>query len=310
MGRRSEPRIAISFPVLACGFDLGGSAFAASAKTYDISRSGASLTGLQGLVEPGKKIEIEFKDQKAWYRVQWVGKNGSAKSGRIGVHCLERKYIWDVAPKAVEADAYNETAQPAGTDASAALPRIAGERRFFQRRACRIETEVWIPGSSVRLPGRVTDISLSGCYVDILAPLPIDTMVELGLTAGDTTLRISGKVRSSHLGLGMGVAFMRMSPGDFEKLRKLAPPGPSSLDVSKGASDSNSMAQPQFEPHPGPLVTQGARSTSAPASSMSAKHPPTTAEALEAVVRVLLRKGLLAPGELAEELERMKTVKN
>jgi hypothetical protein len=36
---------------------------------------------------------------------------------------------------------------------------------------------------------------------------------------------------------------------------------------------------------------------------------PTTAEALEAVVRVLFRRGLLTRVELAEVLEKMKTVR-
>jgi hypothetical protein len=64
-----------------------------SAQTHDISNSGASLNGLSGLVEPGKKVEIDFRDQTASYRVQWIGKNGSPKAGRTGVRCREKKYI-------------------------------------------------------------------------------------------------------------------------------------------------------------------------------------------------------------------------
>jgi hypothetical protein len=106
MGRRSEPRIVISFPAVLRGFDSQGKPFAASAETCDVSNSGASLRGLNGLLEPGKKIEIEFRDQSAWFRVQWVGGAGS-RAGRVGVRCLERKYIWEIPAPDWQADTYN-----------------------------------------------------------------------------------------------------------------------------------------------------------------------------------------------------------
>jgi hypothetical protein len=73
---------------------MGGIPFEVTTETLDISNSGACLKGLNGFIEPGKKIEIEFRDQKAWFRVRWVGKIGSLRAGRVGVRCLEpAKYI-------------------------------------------------------------------------------------------------------------------------------------------------------------------------------------------------------------------------
>src|SRR5580704_7894912 len=43
MGRRSEQRIAISFPVIVTGFDSQGSPFTITAETQDISCTGACL---------------------------------------------------------------------------------------------------------------------------------------------------------------------------------------------------------------------------------------------------------------------------
>jgi hypothetical protein len=246
MGRRSEPRTAISFPVLVRGFDSRGSPFAVSTETCDVSSTGASVRGLEGLVEPGTKIEIECKDQKSWYRVQWVGKNRSGKAGRTGVHCLERKYIWDLPPRTWDADTYGE---PSGTRV-ATVPWSGEERRLFARRSCRIEAQVSVPGSSVGLPGKVTDISLGGCYVEMLAPLPVHTMVELVLTAGDTTLRFFGKVRSSQTGLGMGVTFASMSPGDFEKLRKFSLAASGTLESITTAGQSAPLLQPKTQAGP------------------------------------------------------------
>jgi hypothetical protein len=304
MGRRSEPRTAISFPVFVRGFDSRGSPFAVSTETFDVSSTGASVKGLEGLVQPGTKIEIEFKDQKSWYRVQWVGKNGSGKAGRIGVHCLERKYIWDVAPRTWDTDTYGGVS---GTKA-ATVPWSGEERRLFGRRSCRIEAQASIPGSSMSLPGKVTDISLGGCYVEMLAPLPVGTMVELALTAGDTILRASGKVRSSQMGLGMGVAFASMSPGDFEKLRKFSLAASGTPEIATLAGQAAQRLQPTVQA--GSPLAEAARSNHGSSLAAPPKHAPTTAEALEAVIRVLLRKGLLARDELTTELDRVKATKN
>jgi hypothetical protein len=303
MGRRSEPRTAISFPIVVRGFDSRGSPFAISTETCDVSSTGASIKGLEGLVEPGHKIEIEHNDQKSWYRVQWVGKNGSERAGRVGVRCLERKYIWDVPPRTWDRDTFGE---PSGAEEAKASWN-GEERRLFGRRSCRIEAQVSIPGSSVGLPGKVTDISLGGCYVEMLAPLPVDTMVELALTAGDTTMRASGRVRSSQTGLGMGVAFASMSPAHFEKLRKFSLAASGAPEI---ATAGQSAAQLQPKAHAGLPRAQAGRGNHGSSPPASPRHPPTTAEALEAVIRVLLRKGLLARDELAEELDKLKTAKN
>ena len=132
-------------------------------------------------------------------------------------------------------------------------------------------------------------------------------MVDLALTAGDITMRASGKVRSSHMGLGMGVAFASMSPAHFEKLRQF------SLAAS-GAPEIATFGRPAAQLHakaqdglPRAQAGRGNHGSSPPAPT---RHAPTTAEALEAVIRVLLRKGLLARDELAEELDKLKTAKN
>jgi hypothetical protein len=308
MGRRSEQRIAISFPVIVTGFDSRGSPFTITAETQDISHAGACLKGLEHIAEPGKKLEIECQDQRAWFRVQWVGLAGSAKAGRVGVRCLEPgKYIWGVQPKEWQPDTYEprapsaEESQACGYGGGAPTGWTGGERRQFARRVCRIEAQVTIVGDSVRLPARVTDISLGGCYVEMLAPLPVDAMIELTLNPGGTTMHATGKVRSSQTGFGMGISFTGLSPEDFEKLRKFASPAP-------GIPEAAALPSP---PAPGrksrgnarPPVTRSQREPS------PSHHQAATAEVFEAIVRVLFRKGIVTQAELSEELERLKEMK-
>lgn len=306
MGQRKEPRVAAFFHVTARGWDLHGHPFETSAETHDISCSGACLHGVGKFVQVGARIEIQYKDQKAWYRVQWVDSSAGG-AGRAGVRCLEPgNYIWGVPPKEWAPDTYDlshpEEAVPEPvevTPAHVAAPTWSGaDRRQFPRRSCRIEAQVTMDDGSVQLPGTVTDISLGGCYVEMLAPLPVDTVVALQLKPEGTTLEMSGQVRSSQTGLGMGIAFTGMRPADFEKLQRLAP-APARNEAAKrgpegkaGGQQTAVAARVQARP-PAPRVPDAA-------------DLPATPEAFQAVVRLLFRKGVLTRGELMEELEKLK----
>jgi hypothetical protein len=311
MGRRSEQRIVIAFPVVVSGFDTRGSPFTITAETRDISSTGACLKGLDHIVEKGKKIEIERQDQRAWFRVQWVGNGTGPNSGNIGVRCLEPgKYIWGVQPKAFEPDNYEppspdaQAAQPGSYGSSAPSGWAGGERRQFSRRVCRIDVQVALAGQSVQIPASVTDISLGGCYIEMLAPLPVGTILDLTLNPGDTTMHATGKVRSSQAGFGMGISFTGLGPEDFEKLRKFAPP-------ESGVPES-ALVPSRLPPAPLPGRSRG--NAPPPASAPAAIADPAlnraaTAEVFEAVVRILFRKGILSQAELSEELEHLKEMK-
>lgn len=312
MGQRTEQRVAIVLRVTVRGSDSHGVAFEKHAETHDVSCSGACLTGLSNFVTVGSRIEVQYKDQLAWYRVQWAD-TSLAGAGRVGVRCLEPgKYIWGVPPKEWAADTYDPAnpapPEPQPTESEATSTDeptwYGGERRQFPRKACRIEAQVSTDAGSVRLPGTATDISLGGCYVEMLAPLPVDTDVEIVLSPEGMKLEMSGKVRSSQTGMGMGIAFTGMRPADFEMLQRLAPvpakagaaqkshgnevPGPRSAAQTQNAAGSRPQARP--------LAPKMA----------DASDFPATPEALQAIVRLLIRKGLLTRAELTEELEKLK----
>jgi len=236
MGRRSEQRIAVRVPVLVQGTDTRGTAFQLAAETHDISGSGACVTGLNGICSLGSKVEIEYRGRKAIFRVQWLGENGTPRAGFTGLRCLEPgKFIRNAPLPEWAPDTYDPNQpqppnsqqqpnffQPPANRAASNWP--AKERRKYPRQPCRIEAVVSTEDSSVRLPGRVTDLSLGGCYVEMLSPLPERSLIEISMNPGDTVIHALGQVQTSQMGLGMGVSFTAVSPEDHEKLRKLAPP--------------------------------------------------------------------------------------
>jgi hypothetical protein len=312
MGRRSEQRITIAFPVRVRGTDAGGNPFDLTAQTTDISFSGAALKSVNAALAMGSKVELQCRDESAWYRVQWVGRGHGASGGRVGLRCLEiGKYIWGLAPKEWEADTYDPShpnSAPPTNSAPALVSTVSAgawdghERRQFARHDCCIEGQVFLENDPSPISGKITDISLGGCYFEMFSPLPAGTAIRIALNASDATLRLTGKVRSSQAGFGMGVAFTGMGPGDFEKLRKFAPPTHEGAGraYGKAAPEAKGVAK-RFAPGPGAYADSRSYAA-ADDESLDVSSP----EALDALVRLLLRKGIFTRGELAEELEKMK----
>jgi PilZ domain len=300
MGRRSEQRIAVSVPVVVHGANSRGAPFSMAAETYDISLSGACVKGLANLVEPGMKIQIQNQDQKAWYRVQWISKNGGPKGGCIGVRCLEQgKYIWGIPPLEWKADTFDPSVPPPFT--SPTVSSWSGpERRRFERHVCRIDAQVTLAGDPNAMAGKVADISLGGCYIEMFSPMAVGSAVKLILGSKESSLQISGKIRTSHPGIGMGVSFTGMGEEDFEKLQRVVPAG-SDVAAAKALYIENTV----------PLDLAGAPPVSvySGASMAGDLDLPTRVEGLEAIVRLLLRKGIFTRDEIAKELDKLQATK-
>jgi hypothetical protein len=321
MGRRTEQRIAIRVPILVHGIDRQGFPFTVTGETRDISGSGACVYGLNGVGTPGSKVEVEYHSRKAVFRIQWLGRDGSSREGTVGLRCLEPgKFIWDSPIPEWAEDTYDPS-QPPPAAAESQSPKAAqagnaapapwsgDERRKYPRHPCRIEALVTTEDSSIRLPGKVSDISLNGCYVEMLSPLPHDTAVEMILNPGDSTLHIFGRVVTTQMGLGMGISFTAVSPDDFEKLRNLAPPVTelrkpvaSALRVVPNVSAEAGYARAPWTAPPPPPAR-------APVATIPQPEKSAVAESLEAIVRALIRKGLLSREDLDQELADLKSVR-
>lgn len=61
--------------------------------TRNVSRQGALLDGIQGMLKVGQIVAITYKTGKARFRVTWVG--DAEKAGQVGVQSLEtEKCLW------------------------------------------------------------------------------------------------------------------------------------------------------------------------------------------------------------------------
>jgi len=93
------------------------------------------------------------------------------------------------------------------------------ERRRYPRLKLRIPVEIVAETHQAPIRTETTDISLSGCYVELLFTLPVGTKLEMSLRVNDDTLLILGSVVTNDAQVGNGIKFIKMLPEDQEQLR-------------------------------------------------------------------------------------------
>jgi len=83
------------------------------------------------------------------------------------------------------------------------------ERRAPQARySFRCEAEFRPNSEAAAFRGFISDISLSGCYIETLTPEPAGSHLEITFEFNGAQLKIPGIVRSVHPTMGMGIEFV------------------------------------------------------------------------------------------------------
>jgi hypothetical protein len=82
-------------------------------------------------------------------------------------------------------------------------------------------TEVLYEGAGVRAETRISDINLSGVFIDALSPLPVGAEVKLRFTLpGGHRISTEGRVVHTQPSIGMGVAFTTLTPEDAKLIQE------------------------------------------------------------------------------------------
>jgi hypothetical protein len=189
-------------PVWVCGMNGAGSPFYQQVHTVDVGLIGVCLEGLSHQLAAGDVLGLKYRESKARFRVVWVGQSGTPDAGKVELCPLDNvQDFW-------------------GLHASPATEREPAERRAEPRCACKGSSSIRQSNTRFPLGASVTDISLSGCYVELMTTLPVGTKVELTLRVADITVNCAAEVRTSHPGVGMGMEFEPMSATDRGALAK------------------------------------------------------------------------------------------
>ena len=113
--------------------------------------------------------------------------------------------------------------QVSTTPEPGAAPQVGERRRIDRRKHARYPVsgggaEIRQQGVDSRIWARLTDISLGGCYLETMSPLPVLTYVNLGLILEEQHLNAKGQVVVAHPNFGMGIQFIDMSAADRKML--------------------------------------------------------------------------------------------
>jgi hypothetical protein len=124
--------------------------------------------------------------------------------------------------------------RPSAATGIAASP--VPEKRASRRYKCEGLAELQTDGVDMGTKAKITDISLSGCYVEVSATSAVNTFVNMALTVKGIRLALKGVVRTSFPLLGMGIEFTEI--GDEEKAAL------ETLMLRLGGGDSSAIHTP------------------------------------------------------------------
>jgi PilZ domain len=151
------------------------------------------------------------------------------------------------------------------------------ERRCAKRTPFVAPVELIDLRSGSRIKARVADLSLHGCYVDTLNPLPVGSAVRLQIQKANETLELLANVSSQHPGSGMGLEFNEITPEQR-------------ASVKTWLAEANPVAQVEFT---------NARSAGKHRQRTNSDIDDTCAVRL---INMLIRKGILSKSEATELL--------
>jgi hypothetical protein len=93
------------------------------------------------------------------------------------------------------------------------------ERRRSPRHIFIASAELYEEKSDVRVASRLSELSLYGCYLDMMNPFPPGTIILLKIISGDLTFQAKARVIYSTSNVGAGVTFLDVEP-KYEDLLK------------------------------------------------------------------------------------------
>ena len=146
------------------------------------------------------------------------------------------------------------------------------ERRVHPRYSLSADAEIVESKSRTKMSARVSDLSRSGCYVEMMSPFPPGSQLKMRIMKNKTPFLAQATVAYAAEGMGMGVKFKELEPEQIMILEKWL----SELSGASLPEDESSEESPE-------TVAEASRNESS--------------YVLNEVIIALMRKGILTDGE-------------
>lgn len=207
MESRPEPRLSTDLLVRVWGMGADGKPFFQNARARNISSEGARLSGLEQRLSVGDVIGVQLREHKARFRVIWVIDAGSLQKIQTGVKLVDGQEIpWR-----------DELTAPPPPPAPS-----AENKRKFKRHKIKFPIELHDErGGRAHMQTSATDIAGRGCYVETMLPMPLGTAVHITFWMESEKIQVSGVVRASDPGVGMGIEFTGLDEEAQQRFQNL-----------------------------------------------------------------------------------------
>ncbi len=268
--RRRIPRARVSLTLRVCPSDFKDGNVEDVRATLNFSRKGFYFITPAEHYYKGMRVRITslygpFSGSGNWEDRGEVVRVRRLANGSLGVAVLSLTPIHSAA----SAKAREWPATPATAGAKNA------ERRASARYPLSSAVEVVELSSGARLSGRISDLGVAGCYIDMLNPFPEGTRLRLRFMYRTTPFETQGSVQMCDPAMGMGVAFVDLTPDQRSLLAEgLAELGEKHQAESTPVHQAGAVERPDGD-HAGALVR---------------------------LIKMLVRKGVLTEKESSELL--------
>jgi len=98
--------------------------------------------------------------------------------------------------------------------------RALNERRTFPRYPLSAFAEIVESQSRTKMSARISDLSRTGCYAEMISPLPLGDLVKMRIMKNKTPFLAQAEVSNTSCGMGMGLKFTIIAPEHMELLEK------------------------------------------------------------------------------------------
>jgi hypothetical protein len=197
-----EERVAVDLDIRVWGTAADGRAFSQHARAHNISASGALLCEIEHDLKIGDTIGVQAGQKKTRCKVVWARNTRSIQKIQVGVQLLSKlECPWIAFLPKTNRDA----------------PTAAPGRRRWPRHKIAFPLTLHNERTPVRVTA--TDISGSGCYVEMLSPFPIGTGLGAELWIGAERVTTRALVRTCDPRVGMGIEFVGLKIEDQRRFQ-------------------------------------------------------------------------------------------
>jgi PilZ domain len=197
-----DERIPVDLEVRVWGMAADRQAFSQQARAENISASGARLCGIEHDLKIGDTIGIQVGQKKTRCKVVWTRNTWSVQKIQVGVQLLNKLDCpWILLVP----------------NTSLSAPTGARSCRRWARHKIAFPIAFQDERTLVRVTA--TDVSGSGCYVEMLSPLPIGTGLNAEFWIGTKRVMTRALVRTCDPRVGMGIEFVGLKTEDQRRFQ-------------------------------------------------------------------------------------------